>query len=304
MRRRVSPPEIAARDACEGIHAVQARSVPCARVRANVRRRTTLGRRRSPAWTRACYAPRVRKTIVDPFGEGEPSTRPREKIQVIQDQRTSPVERDRSTLSNARVSPSVSVNEAGLKRFLCLVTRRDTSTEEEGESPASRVPSHRDARVNASGVLLVTMGSTMHATQEQLRAAKVDLAYRDFCAHLLIPLNDCRKANYFLPWRCGHERRVYEKCQYKECVERVVDEPRGRTCPSRPPLSRSKGTRASNGRAPLRSNPKTHDDDRQPTGARVRNERDPNARLSTHGAWFFFGSGATSFPAERDDLRD
>ena len=117
MRRRVSPPEIAARDACEGIHAVQARSVPCARVRANVRRRTTLGRRRSPAWTRACYAPRVRKTIVDPFGEGEPSTRPREKIQVIQDQRTSPVERDRSTLSNARVSPSVSVNEAGLKRF-------------------------------------------------------------------------------------------------------------------------------------------------------------------------------------------
>ncbi len=68
MRRRVSPPEIAARDACEGIHAVQARSVPCARVRANVRRRTTLGRRRSPAWTRACYAPRVRKTIVDPFG--------------------------------------------------------------------------------------------------------------------------------------------------------------------------------------------------------------------------------------------
>jgi len=73
------------------------------------------------------------------------------------------------------------------------------------------------------------MGSTMHATQEQLRAAKVDLAYRDFCAHLLIPLNDCRKANYFLPWRCGHERHVYEKCQYKECVERVAHEPGGRT---------------------------------------------------------------------------
>ena len=69
MRRRVSSPEIAARDACEGIHAVQARSVPCARVRADVRRRTTLGRRRSPAWTRACYAPRSRKTIGgDPFG--------------------------------------------------------------------------------------------------------------------------------------------------------------------------------------------------------------------------------------------
>ena len=58
----------------------------------------------------------------------------------------------------------------------------------------------------------------MHATQEQLRDAKVDLAYRDFCAHLLIPLNECRKANYFLPWRCEHERHIYEKCQYKECV--------------------------------------------------------------------------------------
>jgi hypothetical protein len=79
MRRRVSSPEIAARDACEGIHAVQARSVPCARVRADVRRRTTLGRRRSPAWTRACYAPRSRKTIGgDPFG------RSRSSIQVKQ----------------------------------------------------------------------------------------------------------------------------------------------------------------------------------------------------------------------------
>jgi hypothetical protein len=74
MRRRVSSPEIAARDTCEGIHAVQARSVPCARVRADVRRRTTLGRRRSPAWTRACYAPRSRKTIGgDPFGRSRSS---------------------------------------------------------------------------------------------------------------------------------------------------------------------------------------------------------------------------------------
>ena len=65
------------------------------------------------------------------------------------------------------------------------------------------------------------MGSTMHATQAQLKDAKVDLAYRDFCAHLLIPLNECRKANYFLPWRCEHDRHVYEKCQYKECVARA-----------------------------------------------------------------------------------
>ena len=81
------------------------------------------------------------------------------------------------------------------------------------------------------------MGSTMHATQAQLKDAKVDLAYRDFCAHLLIPLNECRKANYFLPWRCEHERHVYEKCQYKECVQRVMHDARGSGVPvkSSPP---------------------------------------------------------------------
>ena len=82
------------------------------------------------------------------------------------------------------------------------------------------------------------MGSTMHATQAQLKDAKVDLAYRDFCAHLLIPLNECRKANYFLPWRCEHDRHVYEKCQYKECVARARDEGVRLATPPRPPRPR------------------------------------------------------------------
>lgn len=59
---------------------------------------------------------------------------------------------------------------------------------------------------------------TMEATQQQMQNAKIDLAYRDFCAHLLIPLNACRRNEYFLPWKCEHERHVYEKCQYKQCV--------------------------------------------------------------------------------------
>ena len=217
MRRRVSSPEIAARDACEGIHAVQARSVPCARVRADVRRRTTLGRRRSPAWTRACYAPRSRKTIGgDPFGRES-----RSSIQVkpltFGVRRSKIIGRpfERASFETVLRS-SVPVVEAGMPISVTSNARRGVRHEEEGASPACGVSSHRDARVHASGVLLVTMGSTMHATQEQLRDAKVDLAYRDFCAHLLIPLNDCRKANYFLPWRCEHERHVYEKCQYKE----------------------------------------------------------------------------------------
>jgi len=35
-----------------------------------------------------------------------------------------------------------------------------------------------------------------------MRDAKVPLAYRDSCAHLLIPLNRCRYETYYLPWKC------------------------------------------------------------------------------------------------------
>ncbi len=46
--------------------------------------------------------------------------------------------------------------------------------------------------------------------------AQVDLALRDACAHLLIPLNKCRRATFFLPWKCEDERHGYEACQYAE----------------------------------------------------------------------------------------
>lgn len=35
-----------------------------------------------------------------------------------------------------------------------------------------------------------------------MRDARVPLAYRDSCAHLLIPLNRCRYETYYLPWKC------------------------------------------------------------------------------------------------------
>lgn len=43
---------------------------------------------------------------------------------------------------------------------------------------------------------------------------------RDYCAHLLIPLNECRHRNYYLPWKCEHERHDYEVCEYKEYMRR------------------------------------------------------------------------------------
>lgn len=48
---------------------------------------------------------------------------------------------------------------------------------------------------------------SLEATREEMSAARVPLAYRDSCAHLLIPLNHCRYDNYYLPWRCMVQSR-------------------------------------------------------------------------------------------------
>ena len=54
------------------------------------------------------------------------------------------------------------------------------------------------------------------ATEEEMVAANLPMAFRDSCAHLLLPLNKCRRSTMFLPWKCSHERHIYERCQYFE----------------------------------------------------------------------------------------
>ena len=54
------------------------------------------------------------------------------------------------------------------------------------------------------------------ANRIEMKAAKIDLAYRDFCADLLIPLNKCRRHTFNMPWKCEHERHAYEICQHHE----------------------------------------------------------------------------------------
>lgn len=56
----------------------------------------------------------------------------------------------------------------------------------------------------------------MIATQQEMNDAKLDLAFRDYCAHMLIPLNKCRRSTFYLPWQCEQERHSYEKCQHDE----------------------------------------------------------------------------------------
>lgn len=47
-----------------------------------------------------------------------------------------------------------------------------------------------------------TDSSSLEATREEMSAARLPLPYRDGCAHLLIPLNDCRRRECYLPWKC------------------------------------------------------------------------------------------------------
>eukprot|EP00966_Prymnesium_polylepis_P182561 4229809-Prymnesium_polylepis.1 len=58
----------------------------------------------------------------------------------------------------------------------------------------------------------------MKVTREEMKAARIPLQWRDYCAHLLIPLNECRKQTWYSPFKCQDLRHGYEKCQYDECV--------------------------------------------------------------------------------------
>ncbi|TPX62949.1 hypothetical protein PhCBS80983_g00198 [Powellomyces hirtus] len=60
-----------------------------------------------------------------------------------------------------------------------------------------------------------------YITREELNKARIPLAWRDYCAHLLPELNQCRKDNYYLPWKCGNERVAWMKCQYDDYQRRM-----------------------------------------------------------------------------------
>eukprot|EP00954_Amorphochlora_amoebiformis_P026321 1378587-Amorphochlora_amoeboformis.AAC.1 len=50
---------------------------------------------------------------------------------------------------------------------------------------------------------------------------KLPWQYRDACADILIPLNVCRRALQYRPWRCVDLRHAYESCQFDRYNKRV-----------------------------------------------------------------------------------
>ncbi|KAJ6586412.1 NADH-ubiquinone oxidoreductase B18 subunit-domain-containing protein [Mycena vulgaris] len=67
------------------------------------------------------------------------------------------------------------------------------------------------------------MPSSTTASQEELKAYRVPVQWRDGCSALLIPLNLCRRETLYMPWECDHERHAYEKCQYDDYLRRMKE---------------------------------------------------------------------------------
>merc|ERR1719401_1247043 len=62
----------------------------------------------------------------------------------------------------------------------------------------------------------------MKVTREEMKAAQLPINFRDYCAHLLIPLNECRIKTWYSPWKCEHERHAHEHCEYEEYKRRKL----------------------------------------------------------------------------------
>lgn len=58
------------------------------------------------------------------------------------------------------------------------------------------------------------------ATQQEMMDNRVPIHVRDNCAGVLIPLNKCRRQNFYLPFKCEDERHSYEICMYEEYEKR------------------------------------------------------------------------------------
>jgi len=60
----------------------------------------------------------------------------------------------------------------------------------------------------------------MKVTQKQMMDAQLPHHVRDYCAHVLIPLNKCRRDNGYMVWSCKDEMHEYEICMHKEYERR------------------------------------------------------------------------------------
>ena len=65
----------------------------------------------------------------------------------------------------------------------------------------------------------------LKVTLKQLEDNRIDFAFRDECAGILIPLNKCRRATGYAMWKCTDLRHAYEGCQFKRYIKRSLSSP-------------------------------------------------------------------------------
>ncbi|KAJ4154810.1 hypothetical protein LMH87_000086 [Akanthomyces muscarius] len=129
---------------------------------------------------------------------------------------------ERNKCSSVRASRVVGTSNRDRIFFIFFPIRsphpRQPSAELCPPSRKQKLPIHGNYPNDANS----TSSDARQATREEMSEARLPHAYRDSCAHLLIPLNKCRKSTWYAPWKCEDERHSYEKCQYVEFKKRVA----------------------------------------------------------------------------------
>jgi len=63
----------------------------------------------------------------------------------------------------------------------------------------------------------------MVATEAEMVSAKVPHMFRDYCAHLYIAYQGCKKQKAPFFYRCHHEKHEYETCEMEDYVIRMKE---------------------------------------------------------------------------------
>ena len=63
----------------------------------------------------------------------------------------------------------------------------------------------------------------MIATQKEMMDNQVPLKFRDYCAHVYIPLKQCRYRTSRVPWACKEEKHAWEHCEVEDYYRRMRD---------------------------------------------------------------------------------
>ena len=78
------------------------------------------------------------------------------------------------------------------------------------------IDNNQEPSTKVTSVLITFTILEMMISDEELAKERIPLAARDYCAHLLVDLNRCRRKNFYLPFKCTEEKHNYEQCLYKE----------------------------------------------------------------------------------------